>query len=112
MIPKQAIEKAIDGGWLYLGSEGKLLRRGDELRWQHDGFTERIEIAEVVLDPSFWQCLGKALGWGNYKVSSNPGGNVPRWNYEAKRFYDLILTKQSTEAFWADLLSSKVDITH
>ncbi len=56
---QQTVEKAIEGGWTpekrgELDNEGfaKLIRA----RWGN-GF---------LLDPSFWQSLGKALGWEKY----------------------------------------------
>lgn len=138
MIPKTAIEKAIEGKWKppsSVSAEG-LLR---DFEWQI-----------FALDPLFFQALGKALGWDNrpledadYQLAAEVNvrwipmfdtkgrplmqtiqrgqeENLMRyrmeqaiieieergWKYEAKRFYDLILTNQSTEAFWSELLAS------
>ncbi|MDE2022442.1 MAG: hypothetical protein KGI71_06040 [Patescibacteria group bacterium] len=66
MIPRVAIEKAIEGGWKYHGSKGTVIQRGGELRWKNNICTERIELTEIALDTTFWQCLGKALGWKKY----------------------------------------------
>lgn len=84
MIPKEAIKKAIEGGWKYKSGSG----------W-----------TVIALDPSFWQCLGKALGWADNKLpvlAHEPLGYT-RQKY-AHRFYDLILTGGDTDAFWKELL--------
>lgn len=48
---KEAIAKAIEGGW-------------DEKKW----FEEHTHICSAIfLDSSFWQALGKALGWAEKK---------------------------------------------
>lgn len=90
MIPKEIISKAVRGGW-----------QPPNLELQHE--------AVFVLDPAFWQALGKALGWWDdigQIPSKMPKRRIDQdpWNYHAHRFYDLILTGGDTEKFWADLL--------
>lgn len=49
---KEAIQKAIEGGW--------------DIHWVHAvGISEVAErhSERVLLDPTFWQALGKSLGW-------------------------------------------------
>lgn len=50
MTIQEAINKAVKSGW----DCGKLR--------SFDG-VECLDEAEVCLDPSFWQALGKSLGW-------------------------------------------------
>lgn len=50
MTTKQAIEKAIEGGYEWNG----------EIPPMYD------MLCEIVLDPLFWQCLGKGMGWKNH----------------------------------------------
>jgi hypothetical protein len=95
MIPKTAIEKAIEGGWhgFNYGEEGCWsgcrVPNIEKKRWR-----------DIALDPSFWQSLGKALDW--YPDAEL----IPMsWRSNAIRFYDLILTGGDTEAFWKELLS-------
>ena len=114
MIPKEAIDKAFEGGW------PKIQKGVYKAYWQ-----------TIALDPSFWQSLGKALGWekkmvvrrgmviGNFGWE-NPDKNIRfygeemgagmdymnPWVYYAHRFYDLILTGADTESFWKELLPS------
>lgn len=57
-----AIKRAIEGGWnmqtAYITVERRQLENGiDELA--------QLSIHKVLLDPLFWQCLGKSLGWGS-----------------------------------------------
>ncbi len=111
MIPKRIIEKAIEGGWVtpYPKEDEDIAA---EYYWQ-----------ETALDPSFWQSLGKVLGWGNCKPCHGTGylnkrGDMPcnecshsgwtaTWDMRAKDFYDLILTDRDTEKFWEEILPSK-----
>lgn len=113
MIPKQAIEKAIEGGWKFRGYDFDIK------------FLVKKYPYHIALDRSFWQALGKALGWGEKRYKQSVvatlirGGNhrahirmqrkpTPnRWKKEALRFYDLILTGGDTEKFWAELLANK-----
>ena len=48
MTLKQAIEKAQEYGFVMNGSRYS---------------SSHLNIQIVLLDPSFWQCLGKAMGW-------------------------------------------------
>jgi|EndMetStandDraft_4_1072995.scaffolds.fasta_scaffold100223_1 hypothetical protein len=66
MIPKLAIEKAIEGGWqspVHLVSETDESGRIVIL----SGYPEKVSVvwkhAEIALDPSFWLAFGKTLGW-------------------------------------------------
>jgi hypothetical protein len=105
MIPKAAIEKAIQGGWqpnvsefrefvCYIDAVNYLDAKGS---WQV------IKYEEIALDPSFFQALGKALGLE--KSDRNTRTEIwLEWKYQAHRFYDLILTGQPTEPFWEALL--------
>lgn len=150
MIPAHIIEKAIEGGWkcqTLLEEEGLGTPRWDieapnilVVRRVRIGFGGdpspvkfEISLAEIALDPLFWQSLGKALGWnieihdGCCTVCGEPmpegetmfnfhgySGNCPKpplksreWNKEAHRFYDLILTGGDTEKFWEELLTNQ-----
>lgn len=53
---------------------------------------EDINIFALALDPSFWQALGKALGW-KYEDSRDSSIRLNgQWIESARRFYDLVLT--------------------
>jgi hypothetical protein len=101
-IPKEAIEKAIEGGWH--------LQDGDTLvRVTNVGVMMR-EWQVTALSLSFWQCLGKALemerrGMWYVKIGNNKRRHVQTWEAVALHFYDLILTGGDTDAFWRELLN-------
>lgn len=85
---QQAIEDAIAGGWLLRGSKVTVFKRGGDLRWQHDGYTEAVNVSEVLLDPRFWQAVGKTRGWEDdetdeYLYTTNIG-----WRFYMHRFID------------------------
>lgn len=94
MIPTQAIEKAIEGGWISLDPET------DAKNWQ-----------KTALSRSFWQSLGKATGNDSknlyvYTSFTNNKEVEGWWQWAMHRFLDtLILTGGDTEAFWEELLS-------
>lgn len=123
-IPQQAIEKAIEGGWFTKLSkhnwkvEGYSLQIEEELGFfpfVHNKFRHLLRIESIALDPTFWQALGKALGWkrnafvqwyddfANKKEREAIRG-VESWLFQARRFNDLILTGGDTEAYWNELL--------
>jgi hypothetical protein len=67
---------------------------------------------KAVLDPLFWQSLGKALGWGmkiNHQtaLSWEDGGSAvtAEWLHLALIYHELVLTGGETEKFWKELLS-------
>lgn len=51
---KQAISKAIEGGYLLPWTTNKRIT----------SMRHRGNYSVILLDPSFWSSLGKALGWG------------------------------------------------
>jgi len=99
MIPREAIERAIEGGWKWTQGGNT-----DLTSWVFDKY-EGAQWQEIALDATFWQALGKALEWG---VDKRDEGGVykPSYRAYAEVFYDLILTKGDTEAFWRDLLKA------
>lgn len=79
----------------------------------------------MILDPLFWQALGKALGWNDNIeniqrcefckmknchrkiLNGKPALNTEPNNYlnHAHEYFELILTGGDTEKFWQSLLS-------
>ena len=134
MIPKKAIERAIEGGWQPSAHRSRTLYN-TATRWLQEAITVSASIseAEIALDPSFWQSLGKALGWSEEDFEGfihkdddmlcpcNPEKLVQsgamivlhrgpvRWRTEAHNFFGIILTGGDTEKFWSDLLGSQSD---
>ena len=55
MTIEKAIKLAIEVGW---GEDD------DEIQW---ALLPNVNRHQILLDPKFWQSLGKALGWKNVK---------------------------------------------
>lgn len=84
------IKKAIEGGW----------KRHYNMPTHPDIFLADVGNYEyqIVLDPLFWQSLGKACGWKIETKGSGFGDNVDVWEkYEwltyAKEFHEINLTE-------------------
>lgn len=72
MTIQQAIEKAIEGGF--------------RVREKHvdvgaSQLSTSININDVLLDFSFWQALGKSMGWNTYVVDERPSMSTFEWEY-------------------------------
>lgn len=112
MIPKEAIEKAIEGGWKPLAVEVglKWIYDEDGVHWYNPEETRDGSVTfgfhEIALDKTFWQSLGKALGKEGIELtrSHENWDTEPWWQYAARRFYDLILTGGDIEKFWNEVL--------
>lgn len=67
MTIQTAIEKAIDGGWEnYRPFQDRIYTRSLEpINHEYDYKFLVLEFItkSAILDPQFWQCLGKAMGW-------------------------------------------------
>ena len=57
-----------------------------------------------ILDPLFWQALGKALDAENLRFAGNGQPMRPAWLVYALRYHEVALTGGDTEKFWKDLL--------
>jgi hypothetical protein len=102
MIPKQAIEKAIEGGWkpkwwrLTEGYNHIEIDEydGDQFITFKQGRHVLIQMfAQVVaLDSTFWQALGKALGWQGSYVEAEHAKPFRIWNEQGHHFIELVWT--------------------
>lgn len=106
---EKIIKKAIEGEWN--GYLGFIASSEDTLEsWFKFRGYEHCEPS-IVLDPLFWQALGKSCGWkGELYCSWRAGTNFyklnekgekfvgsesgcPEWMYHAFRFYEINLTE-------------------
>lgn len=88
-----------------------------ELVYRYEGEVSSVKFwpamfNEYVLDPLFWQALGKALGWDNGGYYHHYPDNFSRfwqteWLYHALHYHELNLTGGSTEKFWNEVLDLK-----
>lgn len=118
MIPLTIIEIATRGGWI----PTDIMNTGNYIA------DTKYRDCTAVLDPLFWQALGKELGLGlvkehcsHYYPYSQKNCTVCKtkldsrhnkkagddWRRTALRFYDLILTGGNTEKFWQELLDNE-----
>jgi hypothetical protein len=114
MIPKEIILKAIEGGWGVPDGKDATYSKYAYLGYSESGLYEKCydgvfySFGQIALDPTFWQALGSAFGWGDTEMENgNEPFAVPWYLLHAHRFYDLILTGKDTTQFWSDLLGNK-----
>lgn len=98
MIPKEAIEKAIEGGWNTRGF--------DSNEW--GGVIMHDAACEITLDPLFWQSLGNALDKELAAKYAAQGTYISftKWDWRkyASTFCDFIFEGRETQVFWDCLL--------
>ncbi len=112
MIPKEIIERAVEGEWMRSRSK-------DEAYGVHDfaspGDVDYSDWQFIVCDSTFWKSLGRALRKDtNTAYCAVCGidrdwqgkGTIPQWHHLAHRFFDLLLTSGDIDAFWTDLLAN------
>ena len=114
MIPLDALELAVQGGWKMADFVGDLKgENGEQAKTVADAY---LSAGGFLLTPSFWLCLGRALGWaGSLPVAFNGVERAyPRAIYEAMRWAECALTAKPSErlskqeSFWKELLSKRM----
>lgn len=108
---KEAIQKAIDGGWKpkYEPEVVEILGKDEEL------FEWEVDHTNIFLDPLFWQALGKSLGWfhpdgrsvAKYINNDPKHTEYDMWLWYWHRFIDWIAEGKSPDEFFASLISNK-----
>lgn len=89
MTIEQAITKAIEGGW----NKESIVQPMD---------TGPANLAKAILDPSFWQSLGKAMGWNKlyYTICHQ---KVSPWLFHWHRLIDHLADGGSIESYFEKL---------
>ena len=103
---KEAIQKAIEGGYnKFPGSKGFKLKDDILVKWDEGQVHNHF-----LLDPLFWQCLGKALGWNQTKRIKFHKWNdtyddmsCPEWKYHWHRFIDHLAEGKDADSFFKTL---------
>lgn len=91
---KQAIQKAIEGGYKCVESEVLA-----------DGVWADLFRKAILLDPLFWQALGKAMGWGMKGLYEGEKGQVMEyWIAVWHTFIDHLAEGKSADEFFTELL--------
>lgn len=85
-----------------------------DMSGERGGHVDAFTKEQTVLDPLFWQALGRALGWSNHGMDKHYCLNFPYfdwqdydWVFYAHQYFDLVLTNGDTEKFWKDLTKSQ-----
>lgn len=111
-IPENIIKLAIEGGY----DKGVAGVNGQTREQYLVGYSQHL-----VLEPAFWQALGKAKGW-NHKCTDcyigephewcKSGSHLEKDKYEncawfdcANKFFNLLMTNGDTSKFWDDITS-------
>jgi len=85
-LTQQFIEDAIAGGWLYKGTKhlfDSLDGLDVILRLKGSANRFRVPVERLLLDPSFFQAVGKTRGW-----ISNCNEHATAWEHYWHRFID------------------------
>lgn len=116
----EAIERAVEGGY-----EPKYIRQYQIFERPETG-KQTYELTGIFLDPAFWQCLSKSLGWddedpamlvsGTWKksYSSEPdaedtlenykeNNEAPMWLYHWHAMIDHLASGGSVEEWFGKL---------
>lgn len=103
---EQIIKKSIDGGYSwneYLNTGGLIY---DLERYVNIGQKDHLN-RKIILDPIFWQALGKACGWENAIDKFDDKKLVGRTHIEkALDFHEINLTQSFDSA--VDWLSNEI----
>lgn len=110
MTIQQAIFKAIDSGFIYEVGSALPQKMSLEMDYKGDG----VYVDSVLLNPLFWQSLGKAMGWGNFEgkmdMHKNPITKEETqyfvdklWKEEWHRFIDHLVEGKEAESFFEKL---------
>ncbi len=106
---KQAIQRAIDNGWRYGGCRVMLLKRADTFPAPviavhiYNGIRFGLTAEQVVLDPKFWEALGRAEGWGKYTGEKSTLEDRETWKDKMHRMIDALIAGKSLEEFFKEL---------
>ncbi len=96
MTIEQAIKKAIEGGYKRIPSDFSLgFENGYLINYGDCG---QVWLEAILLDPQFWQCLGKAMGW---QMVREWEGRY--WKKYWHRFIDHLAENKSIDSFFKEL---------
>ena len=105
---EQAIQKAIERGWLK-DFDPKWMPKMEQVSLRYRDWLDWVTIQKALLDPLFWQALGKAMGWGKY-CDCLPIGHehklhceMSEWFQEWHRLIDALAGGKSIEEYFDTL---------
>lgn len=108
---KEAIQKAIEGGWKPFGSV--LYKNFIEQKWSvPEVYANFYHQPTWLLDPKFWQCLGKEMEWSDGVCShlgmcrgKCPESKIPSWLFYWHKFIDHLAEGKKSEEFFKQFLT-------
>lgn len=90
-----AIKKAIEGGY----------RKATGLDWLYvERYFDTHQRTALLLDPLFWQALGKAEGWNKDKTFEGDGITLISWKREWHKFIDHLAEGKPVDDFFNKIL--------
>lgn len=110
---ENAIKKSIEGGWKWNNRETKYEKfYYDRYLFAIDGGsrTQLLSMGDIVIDPLFWQAVGKAEGWGitgycwGCGYDEGATSDTPEWLVNWHHFIDKIASGGTAEEFFEELL--------
>ncbi len=110
---EEAILLAVEGGYepfksFKLSIADKLEQTDFEtiICWRAGKAHGSIKFPRVFLDPNFWQCLGKSLGWGfDYLVDPSSHYAQDEWEDKWHEFIAHIALGKSPDSFFEEFFN-------
>lgn len=104
MTIQTAIERAIEGGWNNSRPVFGLLGEGFFDVWAADGSDHivRYTFNDILLDPDFWQAVGKVEGWRSECVLHGAIAHFDcqvEWLYNWHRMIDAFASGKTVEEY-------------
>lgn len=88
---EEAIKLAVEGGWIY------------EDYCDGNGCKDR----HILLDPLFWQAIGRAMGWSEFTFVATLEGKEETWKYQWHALIDHLAEGKDPDSFFTTLISKK-----
>lgn len=106
-----AIRKAIEGGYKDNLSSLPIRFEKTYVFWGEANSESEVAMmyfCDILLDPLFWQALGKAEGWNSYILDEKDEGKIVppnEWKIKQFEFIDHIQQGKDIDSFFKDLLT-------
>lgn len=108
---EQAIIRAIEGGYPKENTESPIIQAGDSMeQFVADAMNKFYKVKtlypKILLDPLFWQALGKVERWNSMQVNAHGGREYHEWLYQWHKFIEHIAEGKDIDSFFTNLLQS------
>lgn len=100
----KAIGLAIKGGWRKDLDLIRVTKSGKAFFKVEGYFPKQVmPVSDILLDPLFWQALGKALGWPEHNHLKR-SYESKSWRGQSFMFFEHLMEGKDAESFFAVLL--------